>query len=51
MRHLNQHLHTELRKLQGLIEGKGMKKPIEEELDTKLEEVHERLDEIEAKSG
>jgi hypothetical protein len=28
-----------------------MKKPMKEKLDTKLEEAHERLDEIEAKSG
>jgi hypothetical protein len=51
MRHLNRRVHPELTKLQELIEGKRMNKPIEEKLDTKLEEFDESLDEIEAKSG
>jgi hypothetical protein len=38
-------------RLHEFIEGKETKKPMKEKLDTKLEKAHERLDEIEAKSG
>jgi predicted nuclease with TOPRIM domain len=51
MRHSNQYVPTELTRLQEFIEGKEIKKAMKEKLDTKLEEAHERLDEIEAKSG